>query len=107
MDILEEISALVLDYVEPEELFNELLRRDGMDVWMALEDGENLSVRIMVDDSGDYRHLSVPFAELVKDRVSALDDCLESYAIPTKKMAELLRMAAATLEYELKQRGVG
>ena len=107
MDILDEISGLVLDYVEPEDLFNELLRRDGIDVWMALEEGENLSVRIMVDDSGDYRHLSVPFAELVKDRVSALDDCLESYAIPTKKMAELLRMAAATLEHELKKRGVG
>ena len=107
MEILEEISALVLDYVEPEELFNELLRRDGMDVWMALEDDENLSVSIMVDGSSDYRHLSVPFAALVSDRVSALDDCLESYAIPTKKMAEQLKMAAATLECELKQRGVG
>jgi len=107
MDILDEISGLVLDYVEPEELFNELLRRDGIDVWMALEEGANLAIRIMVDGSSDYRHLSVPFAELVNDRVSALDDCLESYAIPTKKMAEQLKMAAATLEHELKQRGVG
>ena len=96
-----------LENAEPEDLFNRLLKDNILEVWMGPDEDAGLSIKIMVNDSSDYRYLSVPFSDLVDYRVSCLDDCLDAYAIPTKQMAEQLKMAAATLEYELKQRGVG